>query len=244
MNNIVLITGASSGLGLATAKYFAQKGNNIIIHYNSNEKAAKELEKEIKEKYHVQSLTIKANLQNESEIKNMINTIVKHFGRIDVLVNNAGIAIDTTFEDKTKEKFQKILDINLIAPFLVSKYVSKIMIQNKKGSIINVSSTNSINSYYPYSMDYDSSKAGLNILTKNLAVELAPYIRVNAIAPGWINTPMSEHISDDFKEEELKKIALKRFAEPIEIAKIIYFLASDEASYINGSIIIADGGKI
>ena len=131
-----------------------------------------------------------------------------------------------------------------VAPFLVSKYVSKIMLQNKKGSIINVSSTNAIDSYYPYSMDYDSSKAGLNILTKNLSVELAPYIRVNAIAPGWINTPMNEYLDKNFKEKEINKIALNRFAEPIEIAKIIYFLASDDASYINGSIIVADGGRI
>ena len=244
MNQTVLITGASSGLGMATAEYFAKKGYNVVIHYFTHENVAKELKEKLESEYQVQALSIKANLQNEEEIKHMVEHIIDTFKTIDVLVNNAGIAIDTTFEDKTKENFMKTLDTNLVAPFLVSKYVSKIMLQNKKGSIINVSSTNAIDSYYPYSMDYDSSKAGLNILTKNLSVELAPYIRVNAIAPGWINTPMNEYLDKNFKEKEINKIALNRFAEPIEIAKIIYFLASDDASYINGSIIVADGGRI
>ena len=244
MNQTVLITGASSGLGAATAEYFAKKGYNVVIHYHTHENVALELKEKLEKSYQVQALSIKANLQNEEEIKRMVEHIIATFKTIDVLINNAGIAIDTTFEDKTKENFMKILDINLVAPFLVSKYVSKIMLQNKKGSIINVSSTNAIDSYYPYSMDYDSSKAGLNILTKNMSVELAPYIRVNAIAPGWINTPMNEYLDKNYIEEETKKIALSRFAEPIEIAKIIYFLASDDASYINGSIIVADGGRI
>ena len=244
MNQTVLITGASSGLGMAIAEYFAKKGYNVVIHYHTHENVALELKEKLESEYQVQALSIKANLQNEEEIKHMVEHIIATFKTIDVLVNNAGIAIDTTFEDKTKENFMKILDTNLVAPFLVSKYVSKIMLQNKKGSIINVSSTNAIDSYYPYSMDYDSSKAGLNILTKNMSVELAPYIRVNAIAPGWINTPMNEYLDKNFKEKEINKIALNRFAEPIEIAKIIYFLASDDASYINGSIIVADGGRI
>ena len=173
----------------------------------------------------------------------MIEQIINHFGRLDVVVNNAGIAIDTTFEDKTIENFKKIIDINLIGTFLVSKYASKYMLQNKSGCIINVSSTNSINSYYPFSMDYDASKAGVNLLTKNLAVELAPYIRVNAVAPGWVNTPMNKELDEDFINQEKQKIALERFAEPTEIAKIIYFLSTEDASYINGSIIIADGGR-
>ena len=124
MKKIVLITGASSGLGLSTTKYFAQKGNSVIIHYYRHEKEAKALEKEIIEKYQVRALSIKANLQNELEIKRMIETVEKQFGRIDILINNAGIAIDTVCMDKTKDNFIKTLDINLIAPFLVSKYVT------------------------------------------------------------------------------------------------------------------------
>ncbi len=243
MKNVVLITGASSGIGQSIATLFAKNGCDIIIHYLTHEKEAQELSKQLKEDYKIDAICIKADLRSEHEIETMINKIEKHFNKLDIVINNAGIAIDTTFEDKTAENFKKIIDINLIATFLVSKYASKIMKHNKKGSIINISSTNSINSYYPYSLDYDASKAGVNILTKNLAVELAPNIRVNAIAPGWVNTPMNNNLSQSFKEEEKNKIALGRFAEPIEIAKIAYFLSTEDASYINGSIIIADGGR-
>ena len=240
MNRNVLITGGSSGLGKSTAELFAKKGYNIIISYNTHKKEAEALKEELEKKYNIKVLSIKVDITNEEEIQQMIKEITDKFNTIDVLVNNAGIAIDTTFEDKTKEIFKKTLEVNLVGTFLVSKYVSKIM---KKGSIINISSTNGIDSYYPFSMDYDASKAGINLLTKNLAVELAPNIRVNAIAPGWINTQMNKDLSKEFKEEEIKKIALQRFAEPEEIANIIYFLSTEEASYINGSIIIADGGR-
>ena len=243
MNKVVLITGASSGIGKSTAQIFAEKRNNIIIHYLSHKKEAEELAIELEEKYQIETLTIKANLEKEEEIKTMFNQIEKKFNRLDTVVNCAGIAIDKLFIDKTSDDFQKTININLIGTFLICKYASKLMLPNKKGSIINISSTNGIDSYYPYSMDYDASKAGINILTKNLAVELSPYIRVNAIAPGWVNTPMNKDLDDKFKQEELKKIALNRFAEPVEIAKIIYFLSTDDASYINGSIIVADGGR-
>lgn len=241
MNKIVLITGASSGIGTCTAELFAKHHNHIIIHYLTHEKESHELSKTLQQKYNIKTLCIKADLRKEQDIKEMITKIKDTFGKIDTLVNNAGIAIDTSFEDKTVENFKKIIDVNLIGTFLVCKYASSIM--NKNSSIINISSTNGIDSYYPYSMDYDSSKAGVNILTKNLAIELAPYIRVNAIAPGWVNTPMNNNLDEDFKKAEENKIILGRFAEPIEIAKIIYFLSSEDASYINGSIIIADGGR-
>lgn len=243
MRKVVLVTGSSKGIGKSTIEEFAHHNYDVIINYNSNEQLALELKNNIKEKYQVDVLLSKCDVANEKEVNNMIEEIINHFGRLDVVVNNAGIAIDTTFEDKTTENFKKTIDINLIGTFLVSKYASKYMKQNKNGCIINVSSTNSINSYYPFSMDYDASKAGVNLLTKNLAVELAPYIRVNAVAPGWVNTPMNKDLSENFKEEEINKIALKRFAEPVEIAKIIYFLSTEDASYINGSIIIADGGR-
>ena len=243
MRKVVLVTGSSKGIGKSTIEEFAHHNYDVVINYNSNQNLAQELEQEIKEKYQVDVLLSKCDVSNEKEVNNMIDQIINHFGRLDVVVNNAGIAIDTTFEDKTTENFKKTIDINLIGTFLVSKYASKYMKQNKNGCIINVSSTNSINSYYPFSMDYDASKAGVNLLTKNLAVELAPYIRVNAVAPGWVNTPMNKDLSENFKEEEINKIALKRFAEPVEIAKIIYFLSTEDASYINGSIIIADGGR-
>ena len=243
MNKVVLITGASRGIGKSTATEFAKNNYNIVINYNNNKEAAEDLKNKLKSKYNIECLAIKADVSNEQEVDNMIEDVINTFGRIDVLVNNAGIAQDTLLEDKTKEMFQKTLNINLIGTFLVSKKVSKYMLKEKKGCIINISSTNGIDTYYPYSIDYDASKAGVISLTKNLAVELAPYIRVNSVAPGWVNTEMNKDLDKEFINKETKKILLNRFANPEERAKVIYFLASDSASYINGEIIKVDGGK-
>ncbi len=239
----VLVTGASRGLGRSIALKFAENNHNIVINYNNSKDEAQELEKYIKNNYKVEVLVIKADVSNEIEVKNMFNEIINKFNSVDVVVNNAGIAIDTIFEDKTIDNFHKILDTNLIGTFLVSKYASKYMLEKKEGNIINISSTNGIDTYYPYSMDYDASKAGVISLTKNLSKELSPYIRVNCVCPGWINTDMNKELDKDYIEEETNKINLKRFAEPMEIANVVYFLASDEASYVNGSILIVDGGK-
>ena len=238
----VLVTGSSNGIGKETIIKFAKNNYNVVITYNHDERSALELEKEIKEKYKVDTLVLKCDVSSEIEIENMVNEIVNKFGNIDVLVNNAGIAIDTTFEDKTKENFMKTLEVNLVGTFLVSKYVSKIMLEQKYGNIINVASTNGIDSYYVESLDYDASKSGVISLTHNLANYLAPYIRVNCVCPGWINTKMNNCLSEEFKKKEIDKILLNRFAESNEVANLIYFLASDEASYINDSIIKIDGG--
>ena len=239
----VLITGASRGLGSAIAKVFAKNNHNIILNYNNSETEALNLTEELKQ-YNVEVLPIKADMTNEEEIKNMVNISLETFKKIDVLVNNAGIAIDTTFEDKTKENFIKTLDTNLIGPFLISKYVGESMLKEKQGCIINISSTNGLETYYEYSLDYDASKAGLISLTHNLALHYAPYIRVNCIAPGWINTEMNKNLDEDYIKEEESKILLNRFAEPEEIAKVVYFLSTEDAKYINNETIRVDGGTI
>ena len=239
----VLVTGSSRGIGKSTIIKFAENNYNVVINYLNNDKEAYDLEKFVKEKYKVNVLTVKADISIETDVKNMFNKIIEEFGTIDVVVNNAGIAIDTVFEDKTVENFNKTLNVNLIGTFLVSKYASKYMLEKKMGNIINISSTNGIDTYYPYSMDYDASKAGVISLTKNLCKQFAPYIRVNCVCPGWINTDMNNQLDENFLKEETKKINLNRFADPSEIANVIYFLASDEASYVNGSIFVVDGGK-
>ncbi len=239
----VLVTGASRGLGRSIIIKFAENNYNVVINYNNSKKEALELERYIKDNYQVEVLTIKADVGNEIEVKNMFNEIIDKFNSIDIVVNNAGIAIDTIFEDKTVDNFHKILDTNLIGTFLVSKYASKYMLEKKYGNIINISSTNGIDTYYPYSMDYDASKAGIISLTKNLSKELSPYIRVNCICPGWIITDMSNSLDKEYMNREMTKINLKRFADPMEIANVVYFIASDDASYVNGSIISVDGGK-
>ena len=239
----VLITGASRGLGAAIARVFAKNNYNIILNYNNSEKEALKLTQELKQ-YNVEVLPIKADVTNEEEVKSMVNNGINTFKKIDVLVNNAGIAIDTTFEDKTKENFIKTLDTNLIGPFLVSRYVGEHMLNEKQGCIINISSTNGLETYYEYSLDYDASKAGLISLTHNLAVKYAPYIRVNCVAPGWINTEMNKELDEEYKKEEESKILLNRFAEPVEIAKVVYFLSTEDAKYINNETIRVDGWTI
>lgn len=172
----------------------------------------------------------------------MVQQIIDIFGKIDVLVNNAGIAIDKEFEDRTIEGWQITLNTNLIAPFLVSKYVGYEMLKNNKGKIINISSTNGINTFFPTSIDYDASKAALINLTHNLAIQFAPNINVNCVAPGWVNTDMNKELPKELIEEETSKIYKRRFAEPSEIAKVVTFLASDDANYINDEVIKVDGG--
>lgn len=240
---VALITGAGRGIGKAISIDLASKNCNVIINYKTSKDEAFELENMIKNKYNVEVLTVKADISNEEEVKIMVEKAIERFGKIDILVNNAGIAIDTLVEDKTVKNFQMILSVNLIGTFLVSKYVAKYMISNNYGKIINIVSTNGIDTNYPMGLDYDASKAGVISLTHNLALEYAPVINVNAIASGWVNTEMNKNLDSDFTQEENKKILLNRFAEPIEIAKVVSFLASDDASYINNEVIRVDGGK-
>ena len=238
----VLVTGASSGIGSSIVRKFASNNCNVILHYNTHEEEAINLKNELENKYNIECLCIKCNLQNEDDINNMYQLVKEKYEYIDVLVNNAGIAIDTLFEDKTKEQFMKTLEINLVAPFLLSKLFGEDMFKNKTGNIINISSTNGIDSYYQYSLDYDSSKAGLINLTHNLSNHFAPYVRVNCVCPGWVKTPMNSELGEEYIKGEEEKILLNRFANPEEIANLVYFLSSNDASYINDSIIKIDGG--
>lgn len=239
-NEAVLITGASSGIGSATAKLFAKNHYNIVLQYHQNEENAKKLAEEITSTYQVKVLKIKVDITKEEDILRMKEAIKSTSLKLTGIINNAAIAIDTLPEDKTVADFQKVVSTNLIGPFMIYKHLSSLI---DKGFIINIGSTNGIDSYYPYSMDYDASKAGLHILTKDMAVDLGPNIRVNAVAPGWVETPMNESLTEEYKQEEIKKIIMNRFATPEEIAEVIYFLASDKASYINGAVIVVDGGR-
>ncbi len=241
-NKTVIITGGSRGIGRAISYRFAKENYNIVINYNSNDNEANITKKKIEEEYKVKVLLIKADLKDEKQIKGIVSKTIDEFGSIDVVVNNAGICFDAPFTDKTKELFMNILEVNLIAPFLLCKYAKEELIKSN-GSVVNISSTNGIDSYYPESLDYDASKAGLVNLTKNLAMELSPNVRVNAVAPGWTNTDMTKNLEPSYRKNEENNVLLKRFAEPEEIANVVYFLASKEASYINGEVILVDGGK-
>lgn len=239
---IALVTGSSRGIGKAIVTDFAEKGYNVVINYKKEDKEAQSLKEELERVYNIKALTIKADVSDENEVKNMIEQIISEFGKIDVLVNNAGIAIDKEFEDRTVEDWKLTLNTNLIAPFIVSKYVGNEMLKNRSGKIINISSTNGIDAFFPTSIDYDASKAALINLTHNLAIQFAPYINVNCVAPGWVNTDMNKELPKEIIEEETSKIYKKRFAEPSEIAKVVTFLASDDADFINDEVIKVDGG--
>ena len=242
MSKVALITGGSRGIGEAISKKFASAGYNIIINFKQSVEKAQKLKIQLEKDFNIEVMLSQANLSKEKDIINMINECMKKFGKIDVLVNNAGIVIDKEFEDRTVEDWKNTLDVNLIAPFLLTKIVGKEMMKQKKGSIINISSTNGINTYYPSSVDYDASKSGLISLTYDSAVQYSPYVRVNCIAPGWVNTEMNKELEEDFVKSETEKILVKRFGEPEEIANVVVFLASDEASFINSAVIKVDGG--
>ena len=240
-NKIAIITGASKGIGKSTALLFAKEGAKIVINYSSSEKEALSIVDEIKE-IGSEAIAVKCDVANENEVKEMIQHTIGKFGKIDILVNNAGVVFDAPFFERTVEQWKKTMDVNLLGTFLCSKYASEQMLKNDNGKIVNISSTNGIDSFSPEAMDYDASKAGVIMLTRDLAKELAPKIQVNSIAPGWVDTEMNKDLPQDFIKEEIEKIYLKRFAKPEEIAKSILFLVSDDASYITGSTLKVDGG--
>ena len=240
MNKVVLVTGSSRGIGRATIIEFASKGYNVVINYNSSDKEANDLRNYIENNFNVKVLSIKANISNENEVKNMMTKIIEEFGRIDVLVNNAGIAYDREFSKITIKEFEEVLKINVIGAFIVSREASRYM--NAGSSIVNVSSTNGTKTISPECLDYNISKVGLQSLTRDLAFQFKPDIRVNAVAIGWADTDMNKDLPEDYIKEEKSKVYLERFADTSEIAKTIFFLASNDASYINGEILVIDGG--
>ena len=234
----VLVTGSSRGIGSAIIKKFASNGWNVVINYNNSKSAAEKLESEL-EKYNIEVLRIKCDIKKEEEVKNMFLKIKEKFNSLDVIVNNAGISLDNELNKKDSNEFMKVINTNLLGTYLISKHGMNLL---KKGSIINISSNNVFNGNIINSVDYDASKAGIISLTHDFAKYLAPDIRVNCICPGWINTDMNKNIYSEYKKEEENKILLKKFGEVEDIANVVYFLASNDAKYINDTIIRVDGG--
>ncbi len=242
MRKTVLVTGSAKGIGASCILKFASFGFNVVIHYLTSEKEAFILKEKVEKEYHVKAFCIKADLKNEVEIKEML-TKIEEFGNIDVLVNNAAFCLDTLYEEKTKENFMTTLEVNVVGTFLLSRLVGDKMYEKKEGTIITITSTNGMDTYFPMCLDYDASKAALISLTHNLALQYAPYIRVNAVAPGWVSTEKEiEGLDEDYLETESEKIFLRRIGTPEEIANVVFFLASPEASYINNTVIRVDGG--
>lgn len=241
-DKVALITGASRGIGRATAYALAGDGYDIIINYKNSEELATSLAKEIEKKFNVKALTFKADIGSEEDVNKLYNFALANFKKIDVLVNNAGICYDMELSDRTVGHFVETFKINVFGVFALSRLVGLNMKKNKSGKIINISSNNSINCFYPTSIDYDASKSALNTITKDLAIEFAPYVNVNAIAPGWIETDMNKDLTPDIMELEKQRILKRRIGKPEDVANLVSFLASTKADYINGEIIVIDGG--
>lgn len=241
-NQNAIITGASRGIGREIAYKLASKGYNVLINYNKSKEKAEDLAKKIQKEFNVKALTFKADISNEEDVLKLFEFAINQFKTIDVLVNNAGICEDMEFLDRTVGQFEKTFKTNVFGVFNLSRLVGRLMKENKYGKIINISSNNSINCFYPTSVDYDASKAALNSLTKNMAIEFAPYVNVNAVAPGWIQTEMNKDLTPDIIEFEKEKILKRRIGTPKDVANLVAFLVSDEADYINGEIIVIDGG--
>ena len=245
MNKVVLITGAAKGIGKAIAIELAKNNYDIVINYFSSKEKALELQEYIKDNYHVNCLAIKADVSKEDEVDAMVKEIEDKLNGVDILINNAAIDLSNMFNLKTADEFRKTLDVNVVGAYNCAKRVYKYMQDNKFGRIINISSTNGINTYYPMCFDYDASKAALISLTHNLAIQFAPYINVNAIAPGFIGTENElANYDDEFLKAEEEKILVNRYGQTEEVAYLVKFLISDEANYINNSIIRIDGRQI
>lgn len=244
MNKVVLVTGGAQGIGKAIVLELAKNHYDVVINYLTSNKAAALLEEEIKKNYDVRVMTILADVSKEEEVDAMISLIEKKWGGVDILINNAAVDLSNLFHLKTADEFRKTLDVNVVGAFNCSKRVYRHMLDQEYGRIINISSTNGINTYYPMCIDYDASKAALISLTHNLAFEYGPYINVNAIAPGFIGTDNElDGYDEEFLKEEQEKIMVNRYGKPEEVAYLVKFLISDEANFINNTIIRIDGGQ-
>lgn len=242
MNKVAIITGSRRGIGFATAKKLASMGWNIVLNDMEDEELISENVQYLKSEYGIDAIGVMMDVSYEENVIQLRDNVLEHFGRIDLLVNNAAIVEDMEIDERPMKVFDNTIRNNIDSTYLMSKYIGKVMYDNKYGKIVNVSSTNGINAFFPTSIDYDATKAAVISMTHNFALEYAPYVLVNAIAPGWVDTEMNKDLPEELVQEEENKIYLKRFAKPEEIANLISFLASDENTYINGEIIKIDGG--
>ena len=238
-----VVTGGSRGIGRAIALELASCGANVVVNYTRNSKAADEVVAEI-EAMGLSGMAVKADVSIASEVENLVNEVLKTFGSIDILVNNAGITRDNLIIRMTEKEFDEVINTNLKGAFICTKAVSRVMIKQKSGKIINVSSVVGIVGNAGQS-NYAAAKAGLIGFTKSMAKELAKRgINVNAVAPGFIQTDMTSVLPDNVKEEFLKSIPLMRIGKPEDIAKTVLFLASEYSDYITGQVINIDGGMV
>ena len=243
MNKTALITGATRGIGKQIALTLAQNGYDIAINYRTENDALKETKKQIEEKG-VKCLTVQGDVSNFEDCEKFVKEIIEEYGKIDVLVNNAGITKDTLLMRMKKEDFEDVIDTNLVGTFNVTKNVISHMMKARSGRIINISSVVGVAGNAGQT-NYSASKAGIIGFTKSLAKEVASRgILVNAVAPGFIETGMTDVLKEEIKEESAKSIPLKRIGTTRDVANLVKFLAGEDSTYITGQVINVDGGMI
>ena len=238
-----IVTGADKGIGKAIALKLASLGANIVLNYRSSEKEAAEVANEIKE-LGVEVLTVKADISKLDEVEELVKAAKEKFGSVDIMVNNAGITKDTLILRMKEEDFDSVIDVNLKGVFNCMKAITPVMVRQKQGKIISISSVVGI-AGNAGQVNYSASKAGIIGMTKSLAKELGSRgVNVNAVAPGFIETDMTNTLGDKVKEEAEKNIPLKRFGKAEDVAECVAFLASGASDYITGQVIQVDGGML
>ena len=242
MNKSVLITGASGGIGEALCREFARAGYDVAIHYNNSEESALKLQAELESQYKVKAVPIKADLKNSEDVKVLAESAINAFGKIDVLVNNAGVAYFSLFQLADDSKVRELFEINLMSAMNITKEILPTMIKNQWGRIINISSMWGI-AGASCEVHYSASKSALIGFTKALAKEVGPSrITVNCIAPGYIDTNMNSAVDEDSVKEIVDCTPVGRKGQPEDISPLAVFLSDDKASFITGQVISVDGG--
>lgn len=240
-NKIAVVTGGSRGIGKAIALNLASKGANIVVNYTSNSTAADEVVREIKAMGR-EAIAVKANVSNETDINHLIKETETNLGKIDILINNAGITRDGLLIRMKEEDWDDVLNVNLKGVFLATKLIGKKMLKQKSGSIVNVTSVVGLMGNAGQA-NYAASKAGVIGFTKSVAKEFASRgITVNAVAPGFIQSDMTDKLGEEVVENYLKAIPLSKLGNPEDVANTVAFLVSDQANYITGQTIQVDGG--
>ena len=240
---VAIVTGASRGIGRAIAERFAAEGAKVVVNYVSNEAEAGKVVDGIKQGG-AEAIAVRGDVSKSADVKHLVESAVKQFGHVDILVNNAGVMVTKPALEASEEDWDRTIDVNLKGAYLCSKEVAPLMMKQQGGRIINMSSNSGL--YHPSAMrftEYVVSKAGLNGLTKALALAWGPHITVNAICPGWIKTDMIADTDPEVEARILGETALGRWGTPDEIAGAAVFLASRDANFITGELLIVAGGR-
>ncbi|MEW6606305.1 MAG: 3-oxoacyl-[acyl-carrier-protein] reductase [bacterium] len=241
LDQVAIVTGGARGIGKAICETLADAGASIVV-VDINSDQANATADELKQKFNVQTLSLKVNVADNLQVEKMVKNVLDKFSKINILINNAGITKDTLLIRMSCEDFKAVLDVNLTGSFNCTKEVAKVMIKQREGKIVNISSTVGLQGNIGQ-VNYSASKSGVIGLTKSVARELAKRgINVNAVAPGFIETEMTAKLSDEVKKQYLDHIPLARYGKPEDIANAVGFLVSPSASYITGQVIVVDGG--